>query len=177
MRVRFLTSTPWNVARGSGTYVGISTLASALRNLGVTVEIVSPKFSLPNYTLQRVLFNRMLRLRESPAADVTVGFDMDGYSLAGQVGGVHVAAIKGVIADEMRFESGLTRATMRVQAAREKLHVQRADLVITTSEYSRRRIQELYRPATSPHIVPELIDLSAWEKLLVEHPAAAPADK
>jgi glycosyltransferase involved in cell wall biosynthesis len=177
MQVRFITSTPWNVARGSGTFVGIATLAAALRALGVTVELVGPKFSLPNYTLQRLVFNRMLSLQKSRNWPVTVGFDMDGYTLAGKGQGLHVAAIKGVIADEMRFESGLTRATMRVQAAREKLHLHRADRVITTSQYSASRIQELYGATDPPRVVPELIDLSAWTRLLAAHPATPAEDK
>jgi glycosyltransferase involved in cell wall biosynthesis len=177
MQVRFITSTPWNVARGSGTFVGIATLAAALRSLGVTVEVAGPKFSLPNYTLQRLVFNRLLSLQKSRNWPVTVGFDMDGYTLAGRGQGLHVAAIKGVIADEMRFESGLTRATMGVQAARERLHVHRADRVITTSHYSAGRIQELYGVTDPPRVVPELIDLTAWDRLLAAHPASPPEDK
>ena len=34
MRIRFLTSTPLDIRRGSGTYVGIAVLARALRELG-----------------------------------------------------------------------------------------------------------------------------------------------
>jgi len=177
MRVRFITSTPWNVAQGSGTFVGISTLAESLCALGVSVETVTPKFSFPNYTLQRLVFNRLLPLHRLEDCDATVGFDMDGYALSGKGHGLQVAAIKGVIADEMRFESGLTRATMRVQAARERLHVQRADLVITTSQYSRQRILDLYGGSKVPHVVPELIDLTAWSNLLASHPAAPPPNK
>lgn len=97
-------------------------------------------------------------------ADVTVGFDMDGYAIAGR--GAHVASIKGVIADEMRFESGMTRATMRWQARCERLHVQRAGRVITTSQYAAGRIRELYGFSGEVAIVPELIDLAAWQGLL-----------
>jgi glycosyltransferase involved in cell wall biosynthesis len=96
---------------------------------------------------------------------------MDGYALAGTGQGPHVAAIKGVIADEMRFEAGLTKATMRLQARCEKRHVRRADLVIATSQYSAERIQELYAISKQPRIVPELIDLSSWRRLLQIHPA------
>ena len=48
---------------------------------------------------------------------------MDGYRIAGAG---HVAALKGVIADEVRFERGLTRATMSMQARCEPRHVHRA---------------------------------------------------
>ncbi len=36
----------------------------------------------------------------------------------------------------MRFERGLTEMTMRLQAACEAKHVQRADFIMTTSAYA-----------------------------------------
>ena len=166
MRLRFITSTPLEVSRGSGTFVGITTLADALRALGVTVEFLTPKINLPIYTAQRLFFNQTLRWRRLSPVDVTVGFDMDGYALPLQDAGLHVASIKGVIADEMQFESGLTRATMQIQAAYERKHVRRADAVFTTSQYSAQRLQSLYQLSEKPQVVPELIDLSVWKKLL-----------
>ena len=177
MRVRFITSTPLNVERGSGTFVGITTLADSLRSLGVEVEVVTPTWSMWPYTLERLVFNETLRYRYLAGCDVTVGFDMDGYTQAGTGRGVHIAAIKGVIADEARFESGITKATMRIQAACEKRHVNRADLVITTSQYSSERVRELYETPNAPHVVPELIDLLAWKKLSLENCSVAPAGK
>jgi glycosyltransferase involved in cell wall biosynthesis len=185
MRIRFISSTPMNVFRGSGTYVGIETLARSLRALGVEVEIVTPHLRFPIYTVERLLFNQALRFRHRNDYDVTVGFDMDGYTVAGTNAqhtsagngpGVHVAAIKGVIADEMRFESGLTKMTMRLQAACEAEHVRRADFVMTTSAYAAGQIQRLYGVSQSPRIVPEPIDLAAWEDL-AQSGAPAPTDK
>ena len=112
MTFRFLTSTPQDITRGSGTYVGISVLAGALRELGHQVDFESPHRHFPVYTAERLWFNR--GLRPSPRYDVTVGYDMDGYRIAGEPG--HVASLKGVIADEVRFETGLTSLTMSVQA-------------------------------------------------------------
>jgi len=183
--IRFLTSTPMNVYQGSGTYVGIETLARSLQTLGVRVDIVSPEYQLPILTLQRLLYNQVLRFRQKKDYDVTVGFDMDGYTLAGRTKAgasgqsrtIHVASIKGVIADEMRFESGLTRMTMEIQAACEATHIRRADLVVTTSEYSARRIQELYRVTQPPRIIPELIDLAAWADLARNNTPPAPTGK
>ncbi len=166
MRLRFLTSTPLEVSRGSGTFVGITTLANALRAQGAEIEFVTPSITLPNYTAQRLLFNQQLRFRRLPPADVTIGFDMDGYTLSRRQHGFHVASIKGVIADEMRFESGATRATMQVQARCERIHVHASDAVITTSRYAAQRIKDLYGTRNEPQIVPELIDLEAWGKLL-----------
>jgi glycosyltransferase involved in cell wall biosynthesis len=177
MHFRFLTSTPLDIRRGSGTFAGISTLAKFLRLSGETVDVVSPSVRFPIYTLERILFNQMLRSRDANLADVTVGFDMDGYAIAGASRGVHIASIKGVIADEMRFEAGLTRATMRLQARCERLHVRRASMVLTSSRYSAERIQEFYGISKEPRIVPEAIDLTAWRKLFELNPAQPAEDK
>ena len=167
MRIRFLTSTPLDIRRGSGTYVGITVLARALEGLGHTVELETPRVRLPVYTAQRLLFNRSLR--PSDDFDLTAGFDMDGYRIAG--GPSHVAALKGVIADEVQFEKGLTRVTMAVQAHCEWLHVHRASRVLATSRYSARRARELYGLPHAPAVVPELIDLGEWRRILELHPA------
>ena len=160
MRIRFLTSTPLDIRRGSGTYVGIHVLARALEQLGHRVEYETPRIELPVYTAQRLLFNR--RLRPSRDFDLTVGFDMDGYRIAGQPG--HIASLKGVIADEVRFEAGLTRFTMGIQARCERQHVQRAVRVLATSRYSAERAREFYGLKDAPVVVPELIDLEEWRK-------------
>ena len=186
MRIRFISSTPMNVFQGSGTYVGIETLARSLQALGVQVDIVTPRLRFPIFTVQRLLFNQSLRFRRRNDYDVTVGFDMDGYTIAGQTNAghasagagpkVHVASIKGVIADEMRFESGLTKMTMRLQAACEAEHVRRADFVMTTSAYAAGQIRQLYGVSQPPRIVPELIDLAAWEGV-AQNNAPPAADK
>jgi glycosyltransferase involved in cell wall biosynthesis len=167
VRIRFLTSTPLDIRRGSGTYVGVHVLARALVSLGHSVEFETPRVRLPNYTLQRLVFNRALRV--APQFDLTVGFDMDGYRIAGAPH--HVAALKGVIADEVRFESGLTHLTMSVQARCERLHVARAARVLTDSRYSADRVQEFYGLAQPPAVVPEPIDLAEWRRLLAQRPA------
>jgi glycosyltransferase involved in cell wall biosynthesis len=174
VRIAFLTSTPLDFARGSGTFAGISTLARAAEGLGAEISFFTPSARLPVYTLERLWFNRQLRRLDFRAFDAVVGFDMDGWLVAGRHGVPHVASIKGVIADEMRFEGGLTRRTMALQAACERAHVRRAGLVITTSRYAASRLVELYGLAAQPRIVPECIDLEAWHSLFARH-AAEPA--
>jgi glycosyltransferase involved in cell wall biosynthesis len=144
--------------------VGIRVLARALEALGHTVDFETPRLLLPVYTAQRLIFNRGLRAR--PDYDLTVGFDMDGYRIA--AGERHVASLKGVIADEVRFESGMTRFTMGVQARCERLHARRAARVVVTSRYSGDRAREFYGLERAPAVVPELIDLEEWRKLLAE---------
>jgi glycosyltransferase involved in cell wall biosynthesis len=170
VNIRFLTSTPLDIARGSGTFVGIHVLAQALEQLGHRVAFEKQPAALPVYTLQRLVFNR--RLRPDPAFDLTVGFDMDGYTIARAP--AHVAALKGVIADEVRFERGFTRLTMSVQARCERLHVNRAARVLVTSRYCAERAAGFYGLRRPPLVVPELISLADWRALLGHHPAASP---
>jgi glycosyltransferase involved in cell wall biosynthesis len=167
VRIRFLTSTPLDIRRGSGTYVGIHVLAGALRRLGHTVECETPRLRLPVYTLQRLIFNR--RLGPSADYDLTVGFDLDGYRIAAGDAS-HVAALKGVVADEVRFECGLTRRTMAMQASRERLHVLRAARVLVTSAYSAGQARDLYGLKEQPRVVPEPIDLAEWRRFLDLNP-------
>jgi len=174
VRLQFITSTPLNITQGSGTYAGIRGLAKALNALGHDVLMVSPKMHLPVYTLERIVFNESLRLRANVDADATVGFDMDGYSVAGKKRVPHIASLKGVIADEVRFERGLTRFTMAIQQRYERLHVKRAAAVVTTSEYAARCAQEAY--GIRARVIPELIDLAAWREILRTHPPK-PAEK
>jgi len=173
MRIRFLTSTPLDIRRGSGTYVGIAVLARALRELGHEVIIETSRVHLPVYTAERLLFNR--GLRPSAGFDRTVGFDMDGYRIAAEAG--HVAALKGVIADEVRFERGLTRFTMGIQARCERLHVLRAERVIVTSRYCAAQVRALYGATREPAVVPELIDLAEWRAALAAGSASSPAGR
>jgi glycosyltransferase involved in cell wall biosynthesis len=137
-------------------------LARALEALGHRIDYSTPQVRLTVFTAQRLAFNR--GLRRSAEHDLTIGFDMDGYRIAG--GPEHVAALKGVIADEVRYERGLTRWTMSMQARCERLHVERASRTICTSRYSAERAAELYGMKTLPAIVPELIDLAEWRRVL-----------
>jgi glycosyltransferase involved in cell wall biosynthesis len=171
VRLLFLTSTPLDISRGSGTYVGIHTLAEALRRLGATVEFLTPRLHFPVYTIERIFYNYTLSWRAGSDFDATVGFDLDGFRLAGPGRLPHVASIKGVIADEVRFQNGATRLTMSVQARLERLHARRADFVMTTSRYAAERILQCYGVRVAS-IVPELIDLGRWRHALDAHPAS-----
>jgi glycosyltransferase involved in cell wall biosynthesis len=167
VRLLFLTSTPLDVQRGSGTFVGIDTLREALRRMGATVDLAEPRVHFPVYTLERILYNETLPFRIGKNYDAVVGFDLDGYRVKGVP---HVAAIKGVIADELRFQTGMTKVTMGLQARLEGLHVRRADFVMTTSRYAAERIEQSYGVRVAS-IVPELIDLARWRQALAAHPA------
>src|SRR5579863_10145953 len=174
--LQFITAIPLDVRRGSGCYVGTRTLAEALRRLGVHVEFVTPRIQTPVYTATRVLFNQTLRWREF-RGDATVGVDVDGYTVARRRRSLpHIACIKGVLGDAVRFERGGTRASMAFQAALEAKHARRADLVITVSQYCANRLADLYGVSNAV-VVPELIDLDAWRTLFRANPAAPDPNK
>jgi glycosyltransferase involved in cell wall biosynthesis len=166
---QFITSIPLDVRRGSGCYVGTITLVKALSQLGTDTVMITPRVITPVYTLTRVLFNESLRWRRFQG-DVTIGIDADGYIMPRRNSPPHVACIKGVLGDAVRFESGRTRASMKLQAGLEAKHARRADLVITISRYCAQRLEELYRVGNAV-VVPELIDLDVWRSLFDASPA------
>ena len=168
--LQFITAIPWDVYRGSGCYVGTSTLIQALRQLGIDIALVTPQMTTSIFTATRVLFNESLRWRHF-SGDATVGIDADGYSLAGRAAGLpHIACIKGVLGDAVRFERGVTRASMAFQAHLEAKHARRAARVITVSQYCVGRLEELYG-VNNAVVVPELIDLRGWRQLFEANPA------
>ncbi len=165
-RLLFVTGTPASVRDGSGTYVGITVLREALEDAGHRVDLVAPS-GRSAATISRLLFNLGVRgAATGRKFDAVVGFDLDGLFVSAP-GTLRVASIKGVIADELRFERGATRLSLRLAARLEKLHAAGADLVLTTSEYAAARIASEYGVAPERiRIVPEPIDRIRWEASL-----------
>lgn len=165
MRIAIITATPQSVAAGSGTFVATRNLRAGLATLGHDVTIVAPSWSrLPSaYALRRWLFNRRLDPRWYTGADLVLGIDLDGYAIAHRLEPPFVAYIHGQLADEARFERGVTRRSMLLQARWERTAVHRADLVVTGSAYSRRRIVELYGVSGERvAVVPPGFDAAGW---------------
>jgi glycosyltransferase involved in cell wall biosynthesis len=166
-RLLFVTATPLTAAMGSGTYVGIAVLRRALIARGVDVRILAPPSGWEptlSYTARRLLFN--LAVRNALArvdCDLCVGFDLDGVALLDRAKVPVVQSIKGVIGDELTFERGAVRASLWLQSRAELVAVHRADLVMTTSKFAAARIAHHYRYRRPIEIVPEGIDLAAWE--------------
>ena len=170
--LQFITAIPLDVQRGSGCYIGTRTLVEGLRRLGASVAMFTPRNITPVYTVTRLLFNETLRWRRFDGG-VTIGIDMDGYAVPrNRNSPPHIACIKGVLGDAVRFETGATRASMALQASFEAKHARRADLVITVSQHCAERLKELYNVKNAV-IVTELIDLEAWRHLFYTHPAAS----
>ncbi len=176
MQFAFLTSTPLSATEGSGTFVGIDTLAAGLVAAGHEVEVrpLGPRTGF--HTLDRYLYNVGVALRP-PMADVVVGFDLDGFLWARRRARRFVVSLKGIVADELRNERGLVRALLARQARWERLNVTRADRVIVTSEYSARVAHREYGvPRPKLAVVPEGIDLAEWERRFAAAPRR-PADR
>lgn len=116
--------------------------------------------------LRRLAFNAALPFRFDPSRfDLVVSFDLDGCFL--DTGGVpRVASLKGVMADEARFERGLTGLRFRALSRLERRAARRADRVVVTSEYCREVVRRAYGvPRGRQAVVPEGLDLRAWREL------------
>jgi glycosyltransferase involved in cell wall biosynthesis len=166
-RLLFITGTSPDVRGGSGTYVGISVLSRAIEARGHRIDRIAPGTRGPVSLARRFAFN----LAVSGAArhvspDVVVGFDLDGLFVRDSAA-PHFASIKGVIAEEARFERGLPRARLTIEAFLEKKHVLRSAGILATSRHSASRIAIDYGvPADRIAVVPEPIDLVRWREAL-----------
>jgi len=169
VRFEFLSSTPATPTEGSGTWVAIDGLVRGLERLGHTVGYrpLGPRTHF--HTLDRWLYNARIALAP-PAADVVVGVDLDGFIWAGQPRRARfVVALKGIIADELKNETGLVRRLLQVQAHWERLNTERAERVIVPSRYSASVAHEAYGvPAERLAVVPEPIDLAEWRRRFAE---------
>ena len=95
-------------------------------------------------------------------ADLIVGFDLDGFALR-EPSARYVVSLKGIMADEMRFERGWPRWRFGFLSRLEAANARRADVVTVTSEYSRSIAVEAYGlDAGRVRVVPEGIDLDRW---------------
>jgi glycosyltransferase involved in cell wall biosynthesis len=163
--------------------VAITGLAGGLEALGHSVHHVGP---LPDRVdaFRRIRYNLTLaRAADAELADsaLIVGFDLDGFALRPR-SSRYVVCLKGVMADELRFERGWPRLRFRILSRLEGANARSADVVIVTSEYSRGIAIEAYGldPARV-RIVPEGIDLARWSAAAeaTDEPAAhrsAPGD-
>ena len=151
-------------------------LRAGLEALGHQVRLVAlPRRIGPSgYAWRRFLFNVMLRPADVAGCDVVCGFDLDGVTLARKITAPYVAYLHGVIADEARFERGLTRWSLNLQAMAEQAAARRAVRVLAPSRYTAGRIHELYGvESTRVEVVPPGFDVERWQQALraVESPA------
>lgn len=177
VRLAFLSSWVLTPEKGSGTAMAISGLATELERLGCRVDLIGVDRILrgrpgpwrPGHLPTRLAYNAALPLRLEPSGyDAVIGFDLDGCLMGrSHTAGTPLQAVslKGVAADERRFETGLSGALFTLIAGLEARNVRRAERVLVTSEYCRERATELYGvPPERLRIVPEGIDLASWER-------------
>jgi phosphatidyl-myo-inositol dimannoside synthase len=166
VRLAVLTSTPLSPTEGSGTFVALDGLARGLRGQGHDVSVRPLRLRTRFHTFDRWLYNAAAAL-SPPDADVVVGVDLDGFLWARRRSRPpFVVMLKGVIADELRNERGWVRALLAVQARWERSNCARADRVIVPSRYSAEIAAALYGlPPQKMAVVPEPIDLAAWQRL------------
>ena len=164
LKILFLDSWHTDRSRGSGSAVAIQGLAGGLASLGHSVTFLRPRWRLPASAGGRVLANLDFRARcRRCDADLVVGFDFDGF-LTAPSDTPYIVCLKGVMADEARYETGWSHFRHRWLARLERRNARRAGRVLVTSEHSRRVAIDAY--GLDPEItrvVPEGIQVSDWQ--------------
>jgi glycosyltransferase involved in cell wall biosynthesis len=165
LRILFLDSWLKDRSVGSGSAVAIAGLAEGLQSLGHDVTTLRPEKSYANFDLTRISYNLGLpgRLR-GQNADLVVGFDFDGGLLPPRfLPSRYVVSLKGVLADEARFETGRDRARLHGLSRIEARNARSAGAVICTSRYSADQATHSYDlSARRVHVVPEGIRVPEW---------------
>lgn len=145
MNILFLDSWLRDRATGSGSAVAIAGLARGLEDLGHEVTVLRPRIDLRFLDLTRWFYNFTLRPRVERLADrfdLAVGFDFDGWALPadlrGRFGLRYVVALKGVAAEEAKFETGLSRLRFETIRRLEGRNARKAERVFVTSAYAAR---------------------------------------
>lgn len=118
------------------------------------------------HTFDRWLYNAGVALRPPRGADLVYGVDLDGFLFGRRLHRAPlVVSLKGVIADELRNERGVTRVLLSIQARWERMNTERADLVVASSRYSCEVARREYGvPEDKLVPVPEPIDLAEWDR-------------
>lgn len=176
MKILFLDSWLRGRADGSGSAVAIGGLEKGLAALGHEVEVLRPLRQFESLDLTRFVYNLTLPRRVSAVAssvDLIVGFDFDGWRLPRNPGPPYVVALKGVAADEARFETGVDRLRLGAFARLERRNARSAHRVFVPSEYSAGWTMRAYGVEREKvRIVPEGLDAESIGRI---DPAAAPA--
>jgi phosphatidylinositol alpha-1,6-mannosyltransferase len=160
-----------NPLEGSGTFVGIAGIARGLAVLGHEVLMRPLGRRTRFHTLDRWFYNLGVALRPPLGVDLVMGVDLDGFLWARHRVIPFVASLKGIIADELKNERGWVRVLLAAQARWERLNTRRADIVMVTSRYCAEVARREYGvPADRIAVVPESIDLEAWDDQFARAP-------
>lgn len=171
--IALLTSYPLNVGLGSGVVRMIMGYAEALNRMDVPAQVIHPDFeptSYLNLAVQRIAFNKRLSSFSLKDFSILLGSDFDGFALERSM--PKIALNAGILADIVRFERGRTAQILSHLAKRECQNVRSAQKVVVPSEYTAKKVKELYGlPQERIHMIPLGIDLQEWKQCLDAAPA------
>src|SRR5437870_3416363 len=143
MRFLLLTAEPADVARASGTAVGIARLRDALAKHGVSAPVARPGGRLMQ-TLTRARFHRQLMRAALAGYDAVLGVNGDGWQLADRIDAPYLALIKAFYAGAVNHERGVTRQVLRLHARWERQGARRADAVVVPSRFAANLVERGY---------------------------------
>jgi glycosyltransferase involved in cell wall biosynthesis len=146
--------------------VAIAGLRHGLETLGHSVETLRPEKVFTSLDLTRLHYNLDLprRIADFDGTDLVVGFDFDGGLLpSGVRPSRYVVALKGVMADEARFETGPVQRRFHRLSRIEARNARSADIVSCTSEYSADQARHHYGISHDRiRVIPEGIRSENW---------------
>lgn len=167
MRYVIVSSEPAGAARGSGTAVAISRLRAALRDAGVSAPVMRPKAIGVSQTLTRARFNDRLAQRELFDTDAVLGVNGDGWRMAEHNDVPFVALVKAFYAGAARYERGVTRRLLDLQARWEQEGARHAAAVIVPSSFAADAVIHEYGvDRRHVHVVTEPFDVNEWRAAL-----------
>lgn len=141
-----VTSWPTDSGIGSGAAAVAANLNKALQRAGYGAEFAAPNFPSGGYfstSAKRIFFNLGLRNdRRVISHNRIVTFDFDGFYFRP---GFRFAAVNGgLLADIVRFESGVVRQAVSFMALLERMTAKKADRIFTPSRYAKKTLCGLY---------------------------------
>lgn len=166
----FLTSWPLSLGQGSGTALFVRSLRQALEASGTQVELINPSLDSSDYsrfTFERLWFN--IQVASDPRvqrADWILGIDYDGFAIPRRADQHFIATARAVFADLVDTEPEPFHSMLKTQAFFEGHNLRAAGLVITPSQYARRKVVEYYQVEPEKvHAIPNGIDLPVWDRM------------
>lgn len=147
--------------------MSIAELKRGLQALGHRVVEIPGRNPSSAAGIHRLLDNiRLIPELRRLQADVVVGFDLDGFLLPNGAVRNYWVALKGIAADEARFETRRTRRGLRLRGMLESINSRHASRTLVTSRYCREVARRAYSlPEERISILPEGIDLNGWHTL------------
>lgn len=172
-KIIFINSWPLSIATGGGAAFFTKGLYTQLKKNGEDVKKITLDNSFKNYHLyliKRIFFNILLNFRIKFYNEIVLGFDFDGFCLS-RKNNYFITLPRGIFADIAPYEKGLYYLSLKIQAFLEKINLRRANAVIVSSQYAKKKVVELYKiNAYKVMVIPNGFDLDMWKKHLSIQP-------